>query len=123
MAVITQAKVIRKILKHLGLPTEVVLKETQPVWRVRGPPEQLFPEDVDETGKGAGAEYLEAQTRKGLGDRGSGRRERGTVRCCAAELWPCGALGLKFGVKLALTRGWRGRRVAARGRKLRFGRV
>ena len=48
---ITQAKVIKKILRHLGLPTDVVLKETQPVWRVRGPPEQLFPEDVDETGQ------------------------------------------------------------------------
>ena len=33
IAVITQAKVIKKILRHLGLPTDVVLKETQPVWR------------------------------------------------------------------------------------------
>ena len=51
IAVITQAKVIKKILRHLGLPTDVVLKETQPVWRVRGPPEELFPEGVDETGQ------------------------------------------------------------------------
>jgi len=49
--VITQAKVIKKILRHLGLPTDVVLKETQPVWRVRGPPGELFPTDVDETGQ------------------------------------------------------------------------
>ena len=53
----------------------------------------------------------------------SGRRRRGTVRCCAAELWPGGAFRLKFRGKLALTRDCRGRRVAARGRKLRFGRV
>ena len=33
IAVITQAKMIKKILRHLGLPTDVVLKETQPVWR------------------------------------------------------------------------------------------
>ena len=51
IAVITQAKVIKKILKHLGLPAEVVLKETQPVWRVRGPPGELFPDDVGETGQ------------------------------------------------------------------------
>ena len=51
IAVITQARVIKKILRHLGLPTDVVLKETQPVWRVRGPPEELFPEGVDETGQ------------------------------------------------------------------------
>lgn len=51
IAVITQAKVIKKILAHLGLPTEIVLRETQAVWRVRGPPSELFPEDVDETGQ------------------------------------------------------------------------
>jgi len=49
--VITQAKVIKKILRDLGLPTDVVLIETQPVWRVRGPPGELFPADVDETGQ------------------------------------------------------------------------
>ncbi len=51
IAVITPAKVVKKILRHLGLPADVVLKETQPVWRVRGPPGQVFPEDVAETGQ------------------------------------------------------------------------
>ena len=51
IAVITQATVIKKILAHLGLPTEVVLKKSEPVWRVRGPPEELFPEGIDDTGQ------------------------------------------------------------------------
>ncbi len=51
IAVIKQAKLIKKIVRHLGLPTDVVLTETQPVWRVRGPPSELFAEDVGETGQ------------------------------------------------------------------------
>ncbi|MBI5608479.1 MAG: hypothetical protein HY902_06320 [Deltaproteobacteria bacterium] len=97
IVVIAQAQVIPEIMAHLGLPTEVVFKETQPVWRARGPSGELFPDDVGETGqdlavdddfgmefvdqlrvdeaaaesrgRGAGAEYAEAQTRSGLADR------------------------------------------------------
>ena len=51
IAVITQATVIKKTLVHMGLPTDVGIQETQPVWRVRGPPEELFPEGIDDTGQ------------------------------------------------------------------------
>lgn len=34
----------------LGLATEALTKPEDPVWRVRGPPDELFPPDVVEAG-------------------------------------------------------------------------
>ncbi len=50
VAVIDQAAVVRRILAHLGLAREALTKPEDPVWRVRGPPDELFPPDVDEAG-------------------------------------------------------------------------
>jgi hypothetical protein len=50
VALIDQPPVIKKILAHLGLATEALTKPEDPVWRVRGPPDELFPPDIDEAG-------------------------------------------------------------------------
>ena len=50
VALIDQPPVIKEILAHLGLATEALTKPEDPVWRVRGPPEDLFPPHVDEAG-------------------------------------------------------------------------
>ena len=50
VALIDQPPVVKKILAHLGLATEALTKPEDPVWRVRGPPDELFPPDVDEAG-------------------------------------------------------------------------
>ena len=41
---------VKKILAHLGLATEALTKPDDPVWRVRGPPEDMFPLDLDDAG-------------------------------------------------------------------------
>ena len=50
VALIDQPPVVKKILAHLGLATEALTKPEDPVWRVRGPPDELFPPDLDEAG-------------------------------------------------------------------------
>ena len=47
---IDQAAVVRRNLAHLGLATEALTKPEDPVWRVRGPPHELFPGDLDDAG-------------------------------------------------------------------------
>ncbi len=49
VALIDQPPVIKKILRHLGLPTEAIIGGDV-VYQVRGPPEDMVPEDLDETG-------------------------------------------------------------------------
>ena len=51
VSLIQQPAVIRKILVHLKLPTEVHTRGDPPVCSVRGPPGELFPWDVSETGE------------------------------------------------------------------------
>jgi hypothetical protein len=51
VSLIQQPAVIRKILTHLKLPTEVHTRGDPPVCSVRGPPDELFPWDVSETGE------------------------------------------------------------------------
>jgi len=50
VAVIDQPTVVRRILAHLGLATEVLTQPEDPIWRVRGPPQALFPPDLDDAG-------------------------------------------------------------------------
>ncbi len=50
VALIDQPPVVKKILAHLGLATEALTKPEDPIWRVRGPPDELFPLDLDEAG-------------------------------------------------------------------------
>ena len=55
VALIDQPPVIKKILAHLGLATEALTKPEDPVWlpkksTLRGPPDELFPPDLDEAG-------------------------------------------------------------------------
>ena len=55
MALIDQPPVIKKILAHLGLATEALTKPEDSVWllkksTLRGPPDELFPPDLDEAG-------------------------------------------------------------------------
>ena len=50
VALIDQPSVVRRILAHLGLATEALTKPEDPIWRVRGPPDELFPLDLDEAG-------------------------------------------------------------------------
>ena len=50
VALIDQPPVVRRILAHLGLATETLIKPEDPVWRVRGPPDELFPPDLDDAG-------------------------------------------------------------------------
>ena len=50
VAVIDQAAVVKKILAHLGLATEALTKPEESIWRVRGPPDELFPADLDDAG-------------------------------------------------------------------------
>ena len=50
VALIDQPPVVKKILAHLGLATEALTKPDDPVWRVRGPPEDMFPLDLDDAG-------------------------------------------------------------------------
>ncbi len=50
VAVIDQAVVVKKILAHLRLATEALTKPEDPIWRVRGPAEELFPPDLDDAG-------------------------------------------------------------------------
>ncbi|MBI5609768.1 MAG: hypothetical protein HY902_12920 [Deltaproteobacteria bacterium] len=112
IAVITQAKVIKKILKHLGLPSEVVLKEAQPVWRLRGPPGELFPEDVDETGHDLAVDDdfgVDFPDELPVNDVAAQARGWNAVRGGALAGW---RISFEIHGKLALTRGYRGRRVA-----------
>ncbi len=37
-------------LAHLGLATEALTKLEDPIWPVRGPPDELFPPDLDDAG-------------------------------------------------------------------------
>ena len=49
IAAIPPGAVANKILRHLRLPTEVVTKaEPCDIWRVRGPPGELVPDDLDD---------------------------------------------------------------------------
>jgi hypothetical protein len=50
VALIDQPPVIKKILAHLGLATEALTKPEETIWRVRGPPDELFPLDLDDAG-------------------------------------------------------------------------
>ena len=50
VALIQQPLVIKKILTHLGLATEALTEPEESVWRVRGPPDELFPPDLDDAG-------------------------------------------------------------------------
>ena len=50
VALLDQPPVIKKILRHLGLATQALTKPEDPVWRVRGPPDELFPLDLDGAG-------------------------------------------------------------------------
>jgi hypothetical protein len=50
VALIDQPSVVKKILAHLGLATEALTKPEDPVWRVRGPPDELVPGDLDDAG-------------------------------------------------------------------------
>jgi hypothetical protein len=50
MARIDQPTVVKKILAHLGLATEALTRPEDPVWRVRGPPDALFPGVLDDAG-------------------------------------------------------------------------
>jgi len=43
-------------LNHLGLPTTVLVRAEETVCQVRGPPEELFPADLDDLGNAAEAE-------------------------------------------------------------------
>jgi len=51
VSLIQQPLVIKKILTHLKLPTELHTRGDPPVCSVRGPPDDLFPWDVSETGE------------------------------------------------------------------------
>jgi len=51
VTLIQQPAVIKKILVHLMLPTELQTRGEPPACSVRGPPGELFPWDVSETGK------------------------------------------------------------------------
>jgi hypothetical protein len=51
VSLIQQPAVIKKILVHLKLPTELHTRGDPPVCSVRGPPGELFPWDVSETGE------------------------------------------------------------------------
>ena len=51
VALIQQPAVIKKILVHLMLPTELQTRGEPPACSVRGPPGELFPWDVSETGE------------------------------------------------------------------------
>ena len=51
VSLIQQPAVIKKILNHLRLPTELHTRGDPPVCSVRGPPGELFPWDVSETGE------------------------------------------------------------------------
>ena len=50
VALIDQPSVVKKILAHLGLATEASTKPEESIWRVRGPPDELFPGDLDDAG-------------------------------------------------------------------------
>ena len=50
VALIDQPSVVRRILAHLGLATEASTKPEESIWRVRGPPDELFPGDLDDAG-------------------------------------------------------------------------
>ena len=55
VAVIDQAVVVRSILAHLGLATEALAKPEDPARlpkksTLRGPPDELFPADLDHAG-------------------------------------------------------------------------
>ena len=51
VALIQQPVVIKKVLVHLDLPTDLVTRGEPPVVSVRGPPTALFPWDVSEAGE------------------------------------------------------------------------
>ena len=65
VALIDQPPAIKKVLAHLGLATEALTKPEDPVWLPKkstpgGPPEGLFPLDLDDAGLGwswSGAEW------------------------------------------------------------------
>jgi hypothetical protein len=50
VALIDQPSVVRRILAHLGLTTEALTKPEESIWRVRRPPDELFPGDLDDAG-------------------------------------------------------------------------
>ena len=58
-ALIYQPPVTAKILSHLALATEALTKSEDPVRRVRGPPDELFPPDVDEAGLPVGLDAVD----------------------------------------------------------------
>jgi hypothetical protein len=53
--VIDQLRMVKKILAHLGLPTEAQTNPEGPIWlpkesTLRGPPAELLPPDLDDAG-------------------------------------------------------------------------
>ena len=50
VALIDQPPVVKKILAYLGLATEALTRPEETICRVRGPPDMLFPLDLDEAG-------------------------------------------------------------------------
>ena len=49
IAAIPPGAIATKILRHIGLPTQVVTKaEPCDIWRVRGPPGELVPDGLDD---------------------------------------------------------------------------
>jgi len=56
VALIERPAVVQKILNHLGLPTTILVKAEETVCQVRGPPDELFPPDLDDLGNAAEAE-------------------------------------------------------------------
>ena len=49
-ALIDQPPEVKRILAHVGLGTEALTKPGESIWRVTGPPDELFPLDLDEAG-------------------------------------------------------------------------
>ena len=50
VAVIDQPPVVRRILAQLGLATEGLTKPEESIWRVRGPPVEMFPPALHDAG-------------------------------------------------------------------------
>ena len=60
IALIDQPSVGKRSLAHLGLPTEASTRPEESIWRVRGPPDELFPPDLDDAGLPVDLEAIDA---------------------------------------------------------------
>ncbi len=61
VAHIDQPTVVKKVLAHLGLATEALTRPEDPVWRVSGPPNALFPGDLDDAGLPVEVDCVDAE--------------------------------------------------------------